>query len=760
MEKIQLLDGIFRTSQKKGKEYLMHLDCDRLLAPCYEAVGKDPKKQRYGGWESKQISGHSLGHFLSALSFMYVEDNDNKLKEKIDYIVSELAYIQSFDNEGYVSGFSKECFNNVFSGEFNVTRFELGNSWVPWYSIHKIFAGLIDAYELAKNKQALEVVIKLANWAKFGTDKLNDEQFERMIYCEHGGMCESMAKLYNITRNKAYLDLAIRFVHKETLEPLMNFRDELEGKHANTQIPKVIGAATLYEILETKSYKNASEFFWNIVTKSRSYVIGGNSRDEHFGKVGTEKLGVTTAETCNTYNMLKLTEHLYDWNHDSKYIDYYENALYNHILASQDPESGMKTYFVSTQPGHFKVYCSPDNSFWCCTGTGMENPGRYTRNIYYRDNEELFINLYIASKIKIEDKKIIIRQETNFPKSNVTKIIFEEADKESMDLKIRVPYWASGNMEVLINDEMFYRKSDMGYISINRKWNKGDTIEITIPMDIHVYASKEDSNKIAFMYGPIVLAGALGNEGFPKTDILEDHLKLNHYPGITVPKLVINEDDDILKYIKLIDREKLVFKIESIGKPKGAELILIPFYDLHHQRYTIYWTKVTQSIYDSTDLDSIDYQEMIDNITIDLVNPNEQQLEVEHKLQTINSYSDYFSDAGKGFREVRGEGYFSYEMKVDINKENYLLVTYWGSDREEFCGGTTIKREFDIYADNVLITEESLDEDRPYSLFDRCYSIPNEIIKEKSKIRIKFKSRECNKAAGKVFCVRIISKKL
>lgn len=760
MDKVKLLGGIFRASQDKGKEYLLYLDEDKLLAPCYEAAGKEPKKPRYGGWESMQISGHSLGHFISALASMYVAENDEKLKDKLDYIVSELAYLQTLDEEGYVSGFPRTCFDKVFSGEFNVTRFELGDSWVPWYSIHKIFAGLVDAYELVANEQALEVVIKLSNWAKRGTDKLNDEQFEKMLYCEHGGMCETMAKLYKITNNKDYLDLAIRFAHKETLSSLVNFKDELEGKHANTQIPKVIGAATLYEILGKKEYRDASEFFWNIVTKSRSYAIGGNSRDEHFGKVGTEKLGVTTAETCNTYNMLKLTEHIYDWEHNSEYMDYYENALYNHILASQDPESGMKTYFVSTQPGHFKVYCSSDDSFWCCTGTGMENPGRYTRNIYYRDNNDLFINLYIGSSIELQDKNVVIRQETNFPESNTSKIIFEEANNEEININIRVPYWVSDKVKAIVNGEEIYCRANIGYLSINKKWNRGDIIDINIPMDIHIYVSKEDSHKVAFMYGPIVLAGALGKDNFPESDILEDHLKLNHYPGIVVPKLVMNSDDNILNFIKPVEGKNLTFKIDSIGKPGNVGFTLIPFYSLHHQRYTIYFTKVTQEEYDSTDLNSLGYQEMIDNVTLDLVNPNEQQSEIEHKLQSNNSNSNYFSDAGKGFREIRGEGFFSYKMKIDMENENYLFVTYWGSDREELIDGRTMRREFNIYADDILIAEEVINEDKPYSLFDKCYIIPEEIIKGKSKVRIKFESKEDDKVAGRVFGLRIISKKL
>ncbi|WP_160675990.1 glycoside hydrolase family 127 protein [Clostridium sp. C8-1-8] len=751
MEKVQLLDGIFKESQEKGKEYLLYLDTDRLLAPCYEAIGETPKKPRYGGWESKPISGHSLGHFLSALATMYLEDKDERLNDKLKYAVSELAYLQSLDEEGYVSGFPKDCFIKVFSGDFNVNRFELGDSWVPWYSIHKIFAGLIDAYVFTGNEQALEVVKKLSDWAKKGTDNLTEEQFDKMLYCEHGGMCEAMAKLYEITKNEDYLQLSKRFYHKETLVPLTELQDELEGKHANTQIPKVIGASKLYELTGEEKYKNAAKYFWNVVTKSRSYAIGGNSIDEHFGKPSTERLGVTTAETCNTYNMLKLTEHLYAWEHDAYYIDYYENALYNHILASQDPESGMKTYFVSTQPGHFKVYCSPDDSFWCCTGTGMENPGRYTRNIYYREEDKLFVNLYIASKIELEDKGIVLKQETKFPKEDKTTLIFEEAEEKLMTISIRVPYWVNGEIKVVVNGKEEHTASKNGYISIQGNWKKGDVIDVSLPMSVHVYTSKDNSNKIAFMYGPLVLAGALGRENFPETDILDDHLKLNHYPGIAVSTLVTDKFEEC---IKPVEGANLTFETEAIAEPGHKKYTLIPFYELHHQRYTIYWTRMTPEEYKDAQLNKMDYEESLNKITIDQVNPNEQQPEIEHKLKHENSSSDYSSEAGKGWRQAMDGGYFSYEMNVSSDSEVYLAVTYWGEDKECFINGPRYVREFGIYVDGTFIAEELLNASNPQTLFNKFYPIPKSLTEGKSKVEIKFLSSK-EKIAGRVFGVRI-----
>ena len=744
MENTILLDGIFKISQEKGKEYLLYLNADRLLAPCYEAIGEKPKARHYGGWEEREISGHSLGHFISALAYMYKVDKDERLKEKLDYIMEELYYIQSFSKDGYVSGFPRKCFDKVFTGDFSVTRFELGNSWVPWYSIHKIYAGLIDAYELADNKNALDIVINMANWAKKGTDNLTEEQFQKMLYCEHGGMCESMAKLYEITKNKDYLDLAIRFIHKEILDPLSNLKDELEGKHANTQIPKVIGAATLYNITGDKELKKASEFFWNIVTKDRSYVIGGNSIDEHFGKTKTETLGVTTAETCNTYNMLKLTEHLYKWSNNPRYIDYFENALYNHILASQDPISGMKTYFMSTKPGHFKVYCSLDNSFWCCTGTGMENPARYTKCIYHINDNEIFVNLYISSKIILEEKNLIISQNTNFPETEHTTLLIEQGNNCPMTINIRVPYWGK-DIRVTVNEREEFNKSENGYISIKRNWNKGDKINIVLPMKIHLYHSKEDKNKVAFMYGPLVLAGALGRENFPETDILDDHLKLNHYKGISVP-ILKDSKENIINKIKRKGSKKLYFEIETIDNNKESRYKLKPFYDIHHERYTIYW-----------DINNKDKKEKLDNykenIIIDEVNLNEQQSEIEHDIRQNNSISDYSIEHGKGWRMCNENGYFSYKMKVQCKRDTYLLVTYLNDNTKE-----NIKSEFFIYVDNFLISEEKLNKNKSKLLLNKSYKIPKEVIKDKSEIIITFKAKK-NTIVSKIFGIKTIKEK-
>ncbi|PMC35653.1 glycosyl hydrolase [Bacillus sp. UMB0899] len=757
MTDVKLLNGIFKDSQEIGKDYLLFLNVDRLVASCYDAASLTPKQPRYGGWETKGISGHSIGHWLSAASTMYAVTGDGKLKEKLDYAIEELAYVQSFDKDGYVSGFPRDCYDKVFAGgDFEVSNFSLGDSWVPWYSIHKIYAGLMDAYQLAQSEKALEVVIKLADWAKKGTDHLTDEEFQRMLICEHGGMNEAMADLYLITGNRDYLDLAIRFCQKAILDPLAKGIDELEGKHANTQIPKVIGAAKLYEITGETYYRDAAIFFWDQVTKHRSYVIGGNSRDEHFGIEDSERLGVTTTETCNTYNMMKLTEHLFKWTHKAEYMDYYEKALYNHILASQDPDSGMKTYFVSTQPGHFKVYCSAEDSFWCCTGTGMENPARYTRSIYHQENNDLFVNLFIASEITLDNNTIKLKQETEFPESANTTLTILEATDEPLTVHIRVPYWVSGEVKAVVNgEETFKGTSDEGYLSISRSWNANDTIEISLPMELHTYRAKDEATKVAFMYGPIVLAGALGRDNFPETDILEDHLKLNNHPLINVATLVTAESD-IKKWIKPVEGSALMFETEAIGQPGNIKLTLIPFYALHHQRYTLYWNLMDEAAYENFLTEEKSEAEKLESITVDYIQPGEQQPEVEHSINMENSFSGYTNLVHKGWRDCRDNGFFSYEMAVEPEKEMYLHVTYFGGDRNIHLDGKHYERDFQLLVNGTEIGKQKLKGNMPDHLFDVTYEIPFSLTEGKDKIEVRFTSSE-GKIAGGVYGVRIIN---
>lgn len=742
-------------SQVIGKDYLLRLDTDRLLAPIYEGVGKEPIKPSYGGWESREIKGHSVGHYLSAVATMYAATSDQEMKERMDYIVDQIGYLQRED--GYVGGIPSRIFDKAFTGEFEVEHFSLNGYWVPWYSIHKIYAGLIDAYMLGENERALAIVLKLADWVYEGSKNMTDEAFQRMLISEHGGMNEVMAKLYAITKKEHYLYLAKRFTHEMIIDPLAHRQDDLQGKHANTQIPKVIGAAELYDITGDKYYQDVASFFFDTVVEERSFVIGGNSNSEHFGPARRELLAKDTAETCNTYNMMKLAEYLFRWTKESKYIDYYERALYNHILASQDPETGAKAYFVSTYPGHFKVYGSDENSFWCCTGTGMENPGRYTRQIYFRENNHIYINLFIASTLKIEDKGVILVQDTSFPESQKVTLHFKEARGEKLTLRIRVPYWADGEVVVKVGTQLYVSK-EQGYLDIEGNWKQGDELELTLPMGLHQYVAKDDEHKIAIMYGPLVLAGTLGKENFPETDIVADHISLMNHPAIEVPTLV-TEEQNIRDWVK--HKEGLAFEIPLIGMPGNKTIDLKPFYALHHERYSIYWTKLNEYQYNNQINTKKQRQEVINECTIDVVKPGNQQSEIEHSFKGNNAYMGYLAEVDKSWREARGkDSFISYRLEVKKGEKVVLNVSYYGQD-------DLMYRTFEIRVNGVLFAKEKLEDVGTSEIIDKVYTIPETIIenaemssKGKPEIEVKFCNNEPYTIVGKILEIRTLNKSI
>lgn len=762
MSEVRLTDGIFKNSQELGKAFVMSLDVDRLLAPSAYAAGAITDKSKfYGGWEAynyrgyagKGISGHSLGHWMSAAADMYAVTGDAAVKERLDYAVDKLAEYQALDGSGYIGGFEKTGFEKALSGTLNVSAFDLNGYWVPWYSIHKIYQGLIDAYKLTDNEKALEVVCAFADWAINVTKDMSDDKFNQMLTCEYGGMNEVMSELYSITGEQKYLDLAVRFSQPAIIQPLSNGIDELQGKHANTQIPKVIGAADIYENnTERTDYKDAAKFFYDTVVNHRSYCIGGNSNYEHFGAITEEVLGTQTCETCNTYNMMRLAEHLYSWEHNAEYMDYYEKALFNHILASQDPDSGMKTYFMATKQGHFKVYSSHDDSFWCCVGSGMENPGRYTRNIYYKDKNDFYVNQFISSTVDWEEKGLKISQTTNYPYEETTVITIDEGSADAA-VKIRIPLWIASAATVKVNDEESVTVAETGYYTIERTWSKGDTITVTLPMGLHTYTARDDIHKVSFMYGPIVLAGALGTDSFPASDNVSDHTSLDNFGTIDVPDIIV-DDKSPDTFIKAKDLSRLEFEMTS-GDDK---ITLIPYFDLHHQRYSLYWMLYGKD----EEIAKNEFAKALEAATIDTVRPNEQQPEVDHALEKNNSDSGYFGAAARGWRDAKGaDGYFSYEMNVDSTKEKlYAAVMYWGSDVTVTLGGVPYAREFEILADDTVIGTQTLNNNLPNSLFYEFYEIPSEVVSGKDKVRIKFRPTGENKIAGGVFELRITSEKV
>lgn len=601
LEDVKLLDSPFKAAMQRDGRYLLSLEPDRLLAPYLKEADLEPKGENYGGWENTGLDGHSLGHYLSSVSMMYATTGDEEFKEIADYIVSELAKAQNAIGTGYISGVpnGKEIFAELVSGDIRADPFGLNDSWVPWYNIHKLYAGLRDAYLYAGLDESKKVLIGLSDWAVSFSDQLSDEQFNTMLITEYGGMNEVLADVYAITGDDKYLDVAKRFNDPRVFPPLINERDRLAGLHANTQIPKIIGAAREYELTGNDSLRQVATFFWDTVVKNRTFANGGNSENEHFGELGTldERLTKVTSETCNTYNMLKLTERLMSWEPDNpKYAEYYENALYNHILASQDPKTGQFCYFVPLESGHFKTFSDPENSFWCCVGSGMENHTKYGKNIYLHDENGVYVNLFIPSELSWEDKGLTLTQHTQFPNTEESTLEIEVDNPAEFALNIRRPLWVEEGFKAVINGDTVTASGSDTYLRLNRSWKTGDEVKILLPMNLRLEPLEDRQDLAAVKYGPVLLAGKLGREGMDKEPIPYggfedfdgrwDHRRYEDMPTVDAPVLQVGSRA-IRNWLKPSGETALVFRTDGVGNPDDVEME--PFYRVNHQRYAIYW---------------------------------------------------------------------------------------------------------------------------------------------------------------------------
>jgi len=721
LNQVRLLDGPFKDAQERDRKYLLNLDADRLLHAFRLTAGLPSSAEPLGGWESPKVElrGHFVGHYLSACALMVASTGDKKLKAKADYLVAELAKCQAAlpgqgYNKGFLSAYPESLFDRVDKCE---------RVWAPYYTLHKIMAGLLDMYQLTGNQQALDVLVKMADWLKFRVDRLSHEQQQKVLNCEHGGMNEVLANLYGVTGNPDHLKLARAFNHEVIFAPLARGEDQLNGKHANTQIPKIIGAAREYELTGESPFAAIAKNFWQYVALDRAYCIGGHSDCEHFFPVDqfSKHLSPATAETCNTYNMLKLTRHLFAWEPSPRLMDFYERALYNHILASQDPETGMMFYFASLKPGIFKVYNTPNDSFWCCTGTGIENHAKYRDTIYWHGADTLYVNLFIPSELTWKEKGVVIRQETKFPESDTTRLTFHCAKPVKFTVKVRRPFWTT----------------DPGYAEYTREWHNGDTLDIKLPMSLRVETLPGEPNTVAFFYGPIALAGELGTAGIEKLNVFtRAQLDLARTPTPDAPVFECNPAD-LLKHIEPVAGKPLNFRTMGIGRPN--DVTLSPYYLIHRQRLTVYWNCFTAAEWQAKQAEiekANAARKAIEARIVDDVHPGEPQPETDHNFKGEQTNSGEY--AGRKWRDARG--WFSYDLKVDPAHPAVLRCTYWGGDGSP--------HNFDILVDGEKIAEQKLNKDKPNSFFDVDYAVPEKLTKGKQQVTVRFQAQPHGVAGG------------
>lgn len=757
---VTLLDGVFKQAEQTDLHYILALNADRLLAPYLREAGLKPKAESYTNWENTGLDGHIGGHYLTALSLMYASTGDLKVAERLKYMLSELKRCQDANGNGYIGGVpgSRKLWADIATGKIEAETFSLNKKWVPLYNIHKIFAGLRDAYLYTGNLQAKEMLLKYGNWFVWLTNKLSDDQIQLMLKSEHGGINEVLADVYEITGDKKYLKLAYQFSDRGILNPLSKSEDRLNGIHANTQIPKVIGFKRIADLNRDSLYEKAASFFWNEVVGKRSVANGGNSVREHFNPMNDFSGMINSVEgpeTCNSYNMLKLTKLFYESEGRTSYIDYYERTLYNHILSSQHPNKGGFVYFTPMRPGHYRVYSQPETSFWCCVGSGLENHAKYNELIYAHKGDNLYLNLFIPSKLNWKDKGLTFEQQTQFPEQDKATFVVTSSGKGSrVNLNVRYPSWVSkGAMKISVNGKAVAVTANPGsYAMVNRTWKKGDRVEITLPMETTTEQMPDGSKYVAVLHGPILLAAktdTLGMTGLFADDSRMGHIASGKHRPLSDMPLFIDNGTSFAKQISAVPGKRMTFSAAQLIYPAGSkDMELIPFYKIHDSRYIIYWQEENLAGLDKLKKKLAEEQRIADElskITIDMVYPGEQQPESDHFFKGEQTNAGTYKD--RHWRTARG--WFSYQL-TDAKKEaGYLRLSYYGRDDN---------RKFKILVNDQLLASVSLDGSKGDKFYEVDYPIPSSFISAASaKLTVKFVAEEGSETAG-IYELRLIKK--
>ncbi len=747
---VRLLPSPFTQAVAANRTCLLALDPDRLVAAFRREAGLAPKKPPYGNWESMGVDGHTAGHYLSALSEMIASghDADGELKRRLDHMVDELEITQKAQGDGYVGGIpgSREMWRKFAAGDMQV----VWRAWVPWYTLHKTYAGLRDAYLIGKNEKAKAILIRFADWAEGVTKDLSDAQMQGMLGQEHGGMNESMADVYAITGDEKYLKLARRFSHRAILDPLEARQDRLTGLHANTQIPKVIGFERIAALTGDKRQDAAARFFWDDVTQKRTVAFGGNSVSEHFNDPKDFR-GMLEhregPETCNTYNMLRLTESLFSGKPDAGYADYYERALYNHILASINPKHPGYVYFTPIRPGHYRVYSQPGQGFWCCVGTGMENPGLYGKFVYAKAKDGVYVNLFVPSELK--DGGLTLHQDTKFPDEARTALTLKVAKPTRMTLYLRHPGWVSKGFGVKVNGKPFPLKSaPSSYAAVTRTWKTGDRVEVALPMRTTAERLPDGSDWVSILRGPIVLAAATGTQdqtglfaGAGRGDHIADGplVPLDRMPAL------LTSPEELPKHV-VPDGAPMRFRLKDVAVPGSKEgIALMPFFRLQESRYQMVWNVTTEEKIAAQRARLAEEERAKlarDAATIDRVAVGEQQPEVDHAM--TGEGLETGTHNGRRWRHGR---VIEYVLDPKGEKAADLEVTYSGDDAN---------RTFEVYANGALLATQELKATKRGGFFEVHYPLSPEALAS-GKITVRFVGK--GTLAGGLYDVRLLRAK-
>ena len=754
LSSVRLTGGPLKHAQDLDAQYLLELQPERMLAFLRERAGLKPEAEGYGGWDGpgRQLTGHIAGHYLSAVSLMYAATGDKRFKQRADDMVAELQNVQSAQGDGYIGALQdgkgvdgKTRFEDLSKGEIHSGGFDLNGLWSPWYVEHKIFAGLRDAYRLTGNKDALSVEVKFAGWVEKILAPLDDQQIQKMLATEFGGMNEVLADLYHDTGDERWLKLSNKFEHRAIIDPLANGQDILSGKHANTQIPKMIGSLERYIYTGDETDGKAAKFFWDEVADHHTFATGGHGHNEYFGQPDklNDMIDGRTAESCGTYNMIKMARDLFSIDPESRYADFQERAIYNAILGGQDPEDGRVSYMVPVGRGVQHEYQGKFDDFTCCVGSQMETHAFHAYGIYSESPKKLWVSMYAPTTVDWHTEGIKLQMDSDLPlgKAAALKIVSAKAQKFTIAL-IR-PYWATNGFAIKVNGKPFSNlsKSD-SYIEITRTWKPGDTVQLALPKTLREEPLPDNPNRTALMWGPLVLAGDLGNE-------MERRERRRN--GSTPPPpapVVVTSQKTVDGWLKPVSGQPGVFRAVNAGPASGVEFR--PFYQMARRRYAIYWDVFTPPEWKKkSDAYAAEEakQQKLEAATVAFAQPGQMQTERD------------FGEQGEDSSPVQLMGrygrqstkWFSFELPVDPSHPMTLVVTYSNDARGR-------RGDFEVLADGTKIGEQTVERRSPeidVRFFDVEYKLPSELVKGKQKITIRFQAKEGAAVPG-VFGIRTV----
>ena len=754
---VRLTGGPLKQAQDLDATYLLSLDLDRLMAGYRQRAGLEPKAKSYGGWDSvegKQLTGHIAGHYLSAVSLMFAATGDAQFKQRADQLVVQFKEVQDKRGNGYLGALTDaqgrdaaDIFEkDIAEGKIRSGGFDLNGMWAPWYTLHKTFAGLRDAYRFCGNATALELEVKFAQWAEKMLAKLDAAQLQTMLNCEFGGMNEVLVDLFVDTGDKRWLDLSRKFEHQLVTEGLKQKKDILPGKHGNTQIPKLIGSMDRYAATGDAEDLTAASFFWERVVHHHSFATGGHGKDEYFGEADhfNDRIDGRTAESCNVYNMLKLTRRLFSYQPSADYADFQERALFNHVLGSIDPHDGSTCYMVPVGRGVQREYADMKENFTCCVGSGMESHALHGDGIYHAAEGKLWVNLYAPSTAEWQAGGVKLEMKTEFPLGDSATLRLTMAAAKDFTLALRKPSWAGDGFAVAINGQPVAGKAAVGeagagcFVEFQRTWKDGDTVEIKLPKSLHLEPLPDNPNRVAILWGPLVLAGKLGAEDERQNN------RGSHEENLKSVPVFVAAGRPVADWIQPVADQPGAFRTVGVGRDREVELV--PFYLLHRHRYGVYWDLFTPESWQEKSAEIArqrERQAKLEAATVAFAQPGEMQPERDFHQQG----EDTAPDRVKGRACRRGSKWFSFDLPVEAAKPMTLVVTYI---RDEWR-----RRTFDILIDGQKVADQVIEARGPQEFFDVEYPLPAEMVNDKKKVTVRFQATGGNEIAA-VFGIRMI----